>query len=112
MAVAMVDLKRGQSVELVERSAGHYQISGALTFVTARHARELGLAALSSAGGGQIEIDCNTITASDSAGLAVLLDWLAYAKRSSRSLRFVGLPNQVKALAQISDVLPLLEKGV
>jgi phospholipid transport system transporter-binding protein len=108
----MVDMQSGQSVELVERSAGHYQVRGALTFVTARRARELGLAALDSTHGSQIEIDCNTITASDSAGMAVLLDWLAYAKRSSRSLRFAGLPNQVKAIAQISDVLTLLEKGV
>jgi phospholipid transport system transporter-binding protein len=108
----MVDLQRGQSVELLTGSAGHLQVRGSLTFATARRARELGLAALRTANGGQIEIDCNSITASDSAGMAVLLDWLACAKRSNRSLRFVGLPNQVKAIAQICDVLALLEKGV
>jgi phospholipid transport system transporter-binding protein len=108
----MVDMARGQTVELLERSAGHLQVSGALTFVTAKRARQLGLAALRSTSGAQIEIDCNTITASDSAGMAVLLDWLAYAKQSSRALRFVGLPGPVKAIAQLSDVLPFLEKGV
>jgi ABC-type transporter Mla MlaB component len=42
----------------------------------------------------------------------VLLDWLAFAKRSERSLRFRSLPQQVLAIARISDVQDLLEKGV
>jgi hypothetical protein len=44
--------------------------------------------------------------------MTVLLDWLAFAKRSGRSLHFSNLPGQVQAIARISDVLELLEKGV
>ena len=52
------------------------------------------------------------IGVTDSAGLAVLLDWLAAAKRAGRSLHFLGLPQDLAALARISDVEQLLTRGV
>ena len=57
------------------------------------------------------EIDCRGITTSDSAGLAVLLEWLSVAKRMGRSLRYAQLPEGLAALARISDVEQLLERG-
>lgn len=72
----------------------------------------MGLAAIAGTSEPQIEIDLSGITASDSAGMTVLLDWLAFAKRSSRSLHFESLPPQVQALARISDVLELIQRGV
>jgi len=100
------------SIELQERSAGHFDARGALTFSTAQRARTIGLAAFSATDAQQIRVDCTGITASDSAGMTVLLDWLAFAKRTQRSLRFDNLPAQVLAVARISDVQELLEKGV
>lgn len=44
--------------------------------------------------------------------MSVLLDWLAFAKHSGRSLHFANLPEQVQALARISEVQELLERGV
>jgi phospholipid transport system transporter-binding protein len=72
----------------------------------------LGLAAIGANGAGTIQVDCSGITASDSAGMAVLLDWLAIATHRKRSLQFGSLPQQVQAIARISDVLELLERGV
>jgi phospholipid transport system transporter-binding protein len=108
------------AVELKESSPGRFAAHGPLTFATARSARDSGLAAFGTGNGtgnpggnpGAIEVDCSGITASDSAGMAVLLDWLAIAKRSGRSLHFGGLPRQVQDIAKICDVLELLEKGV
>jgi phospholipid transport system transporter-binding protein len=100
---------------LVGAADGHYAAEGALTFATARRARELG-ARLLLAGGGNgaaaLEIDCRGITVSDSAGLAVLLDWLGAAKRRGRALRYTHLPADLTALARISEVEGLLERGV
>jgi len=48
----------------------------------------------------------------DSAGLAVLLDWLGAAKRRGRTLRYTHLPADLTALARISEVEDLLERGV
>ena len=100
------------AVELQESSPGQFAARGALTFATARRARESALAAFGSAGSRAIEVDCSGITSSDSAGMAVLLDWLAIAKRSGHSMHFSSLPEQVQAIARISDALELLEKGV
>jgi phospholipid transport system transporter-binding protein len=100
------------AVELKESSPGKFTASGPLTFATARRARESGLVAFEAAGAGEIKVDCSGITSSDSAGMTVLLDWLAIARRSGRSMHFGNLPEQVQAIARISDVLELLERGV
>lgn len=91
--------------------SGGFLAKGPLTFGTARAARELALGALD-AGDGTLLIDCQGITSSDSAGLAVLLDWLAAARAQGRSLRFTHLPQGLAALGRISDVNELLERGV
>ena len=97
---------------LAERSPGQFELSGLLTFATARGAREAGLAAFGATSAREIQVDCGALGAADSAGMTVLLDWLTFAKRSGRSLHFVRLPSQMQALARICDVLELLERGV
>ncbi len=99
-------------LELQDRGNGELAASGALTFATARGARELGLAAIRAATAPAIQIDCTAISASDSAGMCVLLDWLSAAIGAQRSLHYRNLPPQVQAIARISDVLELLERGV
>ena len=85
---------------------------GSLTFATARKARQQGLQLLSDTTVRELEVDCGGVTASDSAGLTVLLDWLSFAKRGGRSLQLRNLPESILAVARISDVAELLEKGV
>ncbi|HLJ38487.1 MAG TPA: STAS domain-containing protein [Steroidobacteraceae bacterium] len=97
---------------LVAAGSGRFTAEGPLTFVSAREARQLGLEALERAGGEPLEVDCQGITTSDSAGLAVLLDWLAVAKSLGRSLAFRHLPPGLTALGRISEVTELLERGV
>lgn len=92
---------------------GRLAAVGPLTFATARQARLTGLALLAAPDAPQrLEIDCAGLGVTDSAGLAVMLDWLAAAKRAGRSLHFLGLPQDLAALARISDVEQLLTRGV
>jgi phospholipid transport system transporter-binding protein len=93
---------------LVASGGGRLTAAGPLTFATARRARELGAQVLAGAAGGALEIDCAAITACDSAGLAVLLDWLGAARRAGRTLRYTRLPPGLAALARISEVEALL----
>src|ERR1700751_5966509 len=97
---------------LVSASEGSLSAEGRLTFASARRACDLGVQALDRASGTKLEIDCRGISASDSAGLAVLLEWLGVAKRAGRSLRYTHRPEGLAALAAISDVRELLERGV
>jgi len=93
-------------------SPGRFAARGALTFANARRARAEGLHALRTSSARDLEIDCAGISHSDSAGLAVLLDWMAIMKREGRPLRFANLPSGLLAVARISGVAEMLQKGV
>ncbi|HWZ63698.1 MAG TPA: STAS domain-containing protein [Steroidobacteraceae bacterium] len=111
-AAASFELTAGP-FRLAAGADGRLAAEGPLTFATARQARQLGLEALAASAGQQpLEIDCQGVTAADSAGLAVLLDWLAVAKSSGRSLRYLHLPAGLIALGRISEVTELIERGV
>ena len=99
-------------VEVVDLGAGNVQVRGALTFATARRVRAAAIRLLAASGGASLAVDCAGVTASDSAGLAVLLDWLALSKRQSRSIRFLNLPAPLRAVAHISEVESLLSQGL
>jgi len=101
----------GRSVEILEGSDGRLEVRGALTFATARKARQEGLHWLASASARDLEIDCSGVDASDSAGLMVLLDWLAYARQQGRSLQLRRIPAAILALARISEVNGALESA-
>jgi phospholipid transport system transporter-binding protein len=99
--------------QLVAAAGGHLAAQGPLTFATARTARELGRHSLhGAASAAELVIDCSEVSAADSAGLAVLIDWLAMARAVHRSLRYRGLPPGLVALGRISEVEQLLERGV
>ncbi|MGH8371913.1 MAG: STAS domain-containing protein [Gammaproteobacteria bacterium] len=55
-----------------------------------------------------IELDFSDVSATDSAGLALLVEWVGWAKREHRKLSFRHLPKQALALARISDVEKML----
>jgi len=57
---------------------------------------------------GPLNIDLSGVTASDSAGLALLIEWLRLAKQAGRPLSYAGVPEQLRALARISEVEDLL----
>jgi len=96
---------------LTASSAARLLAAGPLTFATARRASAQGEVVLSAPTAAH-EVDCSGVTAADSAGLAVLIDWLGVAKRAGRHLRYTHLPHGLTALASISDLAELLERGV
>jgi phospholipid transport system transporter-binding protein len=100
------------SFEISVGAGGRLEARGMLTFGTARRARELGLTALHASDARELEVDCAAITAADSAGLAVLLDWLATVKRERRGLRYLHLPASLLSIAAISDLDELLRRGI
>ncbi|MAX51974.1 MULTISPECIES: STAS domain-containing protein [unclassified Methylophaga] len=57
-----------------------------------------------------IEVDLQGVTESDSAGLALLLDWMRAAKNANKPITFKHLPEQMDAIAKASgldELLPL-----
>jgi phospholipid transport system transporter-binding protein len=97
---------------LTRATDGRFVADGPLTFASARRAAELGTQSLRAAQGGALVVDCAGVSACDSAGLAVLLEWLAEAKRAGHTLRYTNLPPDLTALARISELEDLLTRGV
>ncbi len=102
----MLDGAANQSdgLGISEPSAGRVVVTGPLTFATAREARQLGLLVLEGSRAERIIVDCSGVTRADSAGLAVLLEWLAWGRRKSRPILLQRLPASIIAIARISEV--------
>lgn len=87
-------------------SPGRIAASGDLEFATASAALKAGLDLIGA--GKAWTMDLSGITAGDSAGLAVLVEWLSAARARGATLAYVGVPAQVLAIARISDLEGLL----
>jgi len=91
----------------IER-AGDWRLaaSGELGFGTAAAALAAGLALIGA--GERWTIDLGGITAGDSAGLAVLVEWLSAARARGTTVVYEAIPAQILAIARISDLEGLL----
>jgi phospholipid transport system transporter-binding protein len=99
--VRQVDAGAGKPVRLV--------VQGPLTFATATAAWREGKRALEACDGAAVEIDCAGIERADSAGLAVLIEWLACGQRKELDVRLQGLPATLIDIARISELEDLLQ---
>ncbi len=87
----------------------HARVIGSLHFSTVSALLEQGIEAID--GGRAAVIDLAGVTASDSAGLALLIEWLSVAKAAAQELRYENIPAQLHQLARLSEVEELLMPG-
>lgn len=85
---------------------GRSRVTGSLHFTTVSALLPRGDEAI--AGGQAAVIDLAGVTASDSAGLALLIEWLSVAKAAGTTLKYENLPTQLRQLARLSEVEELL----
>ena len=95
--------------ELKDLGDGRFVLTGALSFATAeqilreseqpfeQHTR--------------IEVDLTGVSRTDSAGLALLLEWITWANHTVREISYVGLPEKILAIARTTEVDALLNRG-
>ena len=65
-------------------------------------------------GHGPLEIDLAEVGRVDSAGLALLIEWMRRARQQGRDIQFAHLPQQMLAIAEASDLagmLPVVDAG-
>lgn len=55
-----------------------------------------------------VQIDLSQVTRTDSAGLALLVEWLKIAQQNNKLLEFLNLPEQLLHIAQVSEATELL----
>lgn len=94
---------------LTNEGDGKFALSGNMTFSTAeqilRQSEDL------FAKHTRIEVDLSKVEKSDSAGLALLLEWITWANHSVREIRFTDMPERILAIAQTTEVDKLLTRG-
>ncbi len=87
---------------------GRFTVTGALTFVTASRTCAAGITAFAGAGR-DLLVDCSGVVQSDSAGVAVLIEWRRWARAHGRALSFANLPGVIRGIAGISGLGAVLE---
>lgn len=88
--------------------AGRLQVSGELSLRTVPQLWHTAEGLIREAG--RVEIDLRGVSRSDSAGLALLVEWMRQAREAGKEIRFLNIPRQMLAIARVSSldrVLPL-----
>ena len=80
-----------------------YPVSGPMTF-TSVAALFSGSAGWFAAGGRDITIDLSQVTQADSAGLALLIEWLRLAHSAQCTVRFTNIPPQMQVLIRVNGL--------
>ena len=90
-----------------DAGGGRFTLDGAVTMATVTALRGAGLQAFAR-GSGAIEIDLAGVQRADSGALALMVDWLAWARTAGRALKYTSVPAALLALARLSGVDELL----
>lgn len=85
---------------------GRFKVYGALNAETVTELLERSEEAFR--GATSLEVDLANVPEGDSAGLALLIEWLRLAKQHQQQVHFKNVPEPIAALARISEVENLL----
>lgn len=94
---------------LEDLGEGRFALSGEMTFDTAGQILRESEAPFQEHT--RIEVDLSGVDDTDSAGLALLLEWITWANHTVREIRFTGMPEKIKAIARTTEVEHLLKRG-
>lgn len=95
--------------ELQDLGEGRFALNGEMTFETAERILLASEAPFEQHT--RIEVDLAGVTKADSAGLALLLEWITWANHTVREIRFLSMPDRILAIARTTEVDQLLRRG-
>jgi phospholipid transport system transporter-binding protein len=95
--------------ELVDNGGGKFSLNGHMTFDTAGEILRESEEPFEKYT--RIEVALDGVTETDSAGLALLLEWITWANHTVREITFTGVPEIINAIARTTEVENLLTKG-
>lgn len=109
-AVGAGDRQSGRPRVLFEaRDERRIALQGELSFATATAALQESRRLFN--GRPAIELDLAGVGRADSAGLALLLEWIHWARNHDCRLSLHNIPQQIIAIAQISEAEGMLRRG-
>jgi len=89
--------------EITARDDGVFAVSGRVTFQTVPQFLGLTKRWLQS-GNGRVTIDMQAVTLVDSAGLALMIEWLQLARTANREIGFTNIPGQMRDLIRVNGL--------
>lgn len=89
-------------LNIIKKSAKHFIIDGDLTFATINKQTLKSFAFLKLKFSTEIIIDLSRVANTDSAGLALMIEWIKYSKQNRTDLTFKNIPEQLLNLAKLS----------
>ena len=95
--------------ELNELGDGRFTLSGRMSFDTAGDILRESEALFEHHT--LLTVDLSGVEHTDSAGLALLLEWITWANHTVREIRFEGMPEKIDAIAKTTEVDSLLRRG-
>lgn len=81
---------------------GRLMVSGDLDFSTVPNLSEQSAPLLAQCK--QLQFDLSAVHSANSAGLALLLEWLKYAKTSAKAISFMNVPEKLLQIAAVAGV--------
>ncbi len=91
---------------LTEAGNGCWLLEGELNFSSVLGVLELSLTDLT--GSQEIQVDLKGVTRADSAGLALLLEWLRESERAGKAITFTNVPEQLLAISRLCGLDEIL----
>jgi phospholipid transport system transporter-binding protein len=87
-------------LSIIDQGSGQLVVDSDLTFQSIDGQSVKSLAFLKA--GKEITIDLGRVTNADSAGLALMIEWIKYTRSKRIPLRFKNIPEQLLTLAKLS----------
>lgn len=87
-------------LNILKQGVGHFVIDGDLTFATIDKQTLKSFSFLTTAK--EVTIDLSRVPCTDSAGLALMIEWIKYSRRFRTQLIFKNIPEQLQNLAKLS----------
>ncbi|EIC28099.1 MULTISPECIES: STAS domain-containing protein [Methylomicrobium] len=87
-------------LNIIDKGAGHYLVEGDLTFATIDKQTVKSLSFLTAYK--EITLDLGQVRNTDSAGLALMIEWIKYCRAKRTLLRFSNVPKQLLSMARLS----------
>lgn len=95
--------------ELTDLGDGHFALRGDMSFDTVEQILRASDKLFDRHT--EIEVNLSGVEKTDSAGLALLLHWIAWSEHSEKNIRFAETPAKILAIAQTTEVDDWLKRS-
>lgn len=94
---------------LIANGPGRWLLEGELGFTTVPAL--LSHSGMDISGTPDLEVDLRGVTRADSAGLALLVEWLRESEQAGQRIAFVNVPSQLLSIARVCGLDEILSLG-